>query len=59
MMYMIFSTIIITHYNIVLQLQPGAAGFQISNPPVFSLMPLVASLEVWANDECGLFYVVK
>ena len=32
--------------NIVLQLQPGAAGFQISNPPIFSIMPLVASLEV-------------
>ena len=32
--------------NIVLQLQPGAAGFQISNPPIFSIMPLVNSLEV-------------
>lgn len=26
---------------------PGAAGFQMSNPSVFSIMPLMASLQVW------------
>lgn len=32
--------------NNVLELQPGAPGFQISNPPAFSLIPLIASLDI-------------
>lgn len=31
----------------IFEATPGAAGFQMSNPSVFSVMPLMASLQVW------------
>lgn len=39
--YLVFSFL-----HAVLELQPGAAGFQLSNPPVLPMVCLVASLAV-------------
>ncbi len=39
------------HAPTVLELQAGAAGFQLSNPPVFECLSLKASLDVFAETS--------
>jgi len=34
------------YYGLGMELQPGAAGFQLSNPPVLETVSLLASLNV-------------
>ena len=50
MLLIAFSVLLLFLYS-VLDLQPGAAGFQLSNPPVLQCMLLKASLNVFSQTS--------
>ena len=49
--YLVMLSVVHSFYSLysVLDLQPGAAGFQLSNPPVLQCMLLKASLNVFSQ----------